>query len=1300
VTNPPASSDAFDDDAGNSTYPLKPSEGHGSDEASDDTTYPTILPPKRDETPEAHGNSDREARADRDSAREKLSLTQIGPYRLLEKLGEGGMGVVYRAEQAYPIQRIVALKLIKSGVNSRQVIRRFESERQALAMMDHPSIAKILDAGDADNGLPYFAMELVDGVPLSVYCNRNSLDLPKRLELFAMVCDGVQHAHQKGIIHRDLKPSNILVSQIDGKPLPRIIDFGLAKALDTTSRLSEESRFTEWGQVLGTLKYMSPEQAGLGDVDVDTRTDIYALGVILYELLTGTTPLDDKTLRGRAILKILELVRSQSPSKPSSRISEEHYSTSQHVLGEAWSARRLRSVLIGDLDWITMKALENDRARRYPTAASFAEDVRRFLTQQPVLARPPSFSYILSKTVIRHKLASAATLAIAAGLCLTLASALYGWSSAQRVATSERELAANERRGRLIAEAEKAFQAQSIPLLQSPETFSRQELEKLENTLGPLEQLDRTVAQRNRESLLATFALGSRLRLLSPGADVETLADCGEDLRLLQQKLRQEGSAELTRLSEDLQKSLSARERDWMVVIHSDEPLMSPQTWEVSAPILTSPTAPNPIIQGMRLDFSLQPADAPECRSLSWSLLEHLIDREQTDGYSFALTLPTANPEQVSFANVANEGGVLQLQVRRGAAIIRSVPIDIPPTPYWRIRTEIDAGTIRITLNDTLIQQWRDLFHMSTSKCTLRLSTDIPLEIAQVRLEVKPQPQQPTLIALADADYQAGNYSNAKEQYARTLSQEGQYKYALCLRALGDEERAVKTLESLFVAVPAATSYEAPWQLLAGLELFLIYQNREQHIQKHQLLTRLITDHQNSIGMYLPLLPQELRDRVMTHARRDVARWRMAIAGQGDVIQLRFVTNMEESLDGISNQRRRATRWRLADALRVEGSDDESAQILIQLIQAVRQDPTSETAEYVTLVADLAWLYLSSNQLDKADRLIDQTMQEILGDDRIPPPWTPLLTDRARIQIARDDWLGAEQTLQKAFEILEGDPGAIAHGPFAEMCAVAGLVQGHLDNPPRAQELWKRGLRKNWPFWDRDQRDLGLPGYHEVNYSRSTTFEFILHSLTGGSRTTDLMENTLADLRSERAPEEGFLDLASLLRPLAPIIPKLLERSFDHPRIAQEWRKEMILRTTPFKEFFTHPMIVIVYRGARILVPKSEKWDEELHQFGLNAVTTLIDLIDSGKLNHREDPRRILAFLLENDETGERWQRIREHYPTQLAGGLGLIKLMSLQSQNLTAEPIFRRLADEVRRLPDLPPIVQNEIARLEANGL
>jgi serine/threonine protein kinase len=351
--------------------------------------------------------------------------SQIGPYKLREQIGEGGFGVVYVAEQEKPVRRKVALKIIKPGMDTKDVIARFEAERQALALMDHPNVARVLDAGATESGRPYFVMELVHGVPITEFCDKNKLCTRDRLLLFADVCRAVQHAHQKGIIHRDLKPSNIMVTLHDGKPVAKVIDFGVSKAL--SQQLTEKSIYTAYGQMIGTPSYMSPEQAEMSGLGIDTRSDIYSLGVLLYELLTGKTPLDAKRLRASAYAEILRIIKEEEPPKPSLKIStlgEEATVIAEH---RHTDPKQLRRSLRGELDWIVMKCLEKDRARRYETAGALARDIERYLHDEPVEACPPSAAYRLRKLSHKHRTAILTAAAIA-GL-LVVGSGVSTWQA-------------------------------------------------------------------------------------------------------------------------------------------------------------------------------------------------------------------------------------------------------------------------------------------------------------------------------------------------------------------------------------------------------------------------------------------------------------------------------------------------------------------------------------------------------------------------------------------------------------------------------------------------------------------------------------------------------------------------------------------------------------------------------------------------------------------------------------------------------------------------------------------------------
>ncbi len=418
--------------------------------------------------------------------------SQIGRYKIIRPIGEGGCGIVYFAVQEEPMQRHVALKIIKPGMDSQQVLARFEAERQALAMMDHPNIAKVLDAGATPSGRPYFVMELVKGISITEYCDQAKLTTNDRLELFLPVCHAIQHAHQKGIIHRDIKPSNMLVTLQDGVAVPKVIDFGIAKAT-TGQPLTDKTIFTAFEQFIGTPAYMSPEQAELSGLDIDTRSDIYSLGVLLYELLTGKTPFDGKQLLSAGLDRMRRIIRDEEPLRPSTRVRsleiEEQTAIAQR---RQCDPPRLTAVIGGDLDWIVMKCLEKERSRRYATANGLAAEIQRYLKDEPVSARPPSRSYRLQKLIRRNRL-SIATLGIfVAALMLCV---VFSTWQAVRARNSERL------QSKLREEAVAARHQEAVSRQQA-EQAARQANELLNQFAALLEE-DRS--PRSRASILARF---------------------------------------------------------------------------------------------------------------------------------------------------------------------------------------------------------------------------------------------------------------------------------------------------------------------------------------------------------------------------------------------------------------------------------------------------------------------------------------------------------------------------------------------------------------------------------------------------------------------------------------------------------------------------------------------------------------------------------------------------------------------------------------------------------------------------
>ncbi|HKB06142.1 MAG TPA: protein kinase, partial [Gemmataceae bacterium] len=509
--------------------------------------------------------------------------TVIGHYRLLEQVGEGGMGVVFVAEQQYPVRRKVALKVIKPGMDTKEVVARFEAERQALALMDHSNIAKVLDGGMTDQGRPYFVMELVRGIPITNYCDRARLGVRDRLGLFIQICQAVQHAHQKGVIHRDLKPSNVLVTELDGAPVAKVIDFGVAKAVG--SRLTDKTVYTRHMQLVGSPMYMSPEQAEVSAVDVDTRADIYSLGVLLYELLTGTTPFDKERFRSAEYDEIRRIIREEEPPKPSTRLSTLGRASETVSANRSSEPRKLSALVRRELDWIVMKALEKDRNRRYETISAFAQDVQRYLNDEPVLACPPSAWYRLRKFAWRNKRAIVSAVLLV-GMLLVLLGGL-AWVVSDRAARQARTAVEVNQ---FLQQAESLYAANKLP-----EAVA--EVQKARGVLvaGGDEELHRRVRQwltdletaAKLEEILMEFAEPAARKRLYPttpepaarhGADARyarVFQDYGIDVETLS---TQEAAARIadSHIKLDLVLALDW----WATSLRSDPRRLDPDHWQ------------------------------------------------------------------------------------------------------------------------------------------------------------------------------------------------------------------------------------------------------------------------------------------------------------------------------------------------------------------------------------------------------------------------------------------------------------------------------------------------------------------------------------------------------------------------------------------------------------------------------------------------------------------------------------------------------------------------------------------------
>lgn len=729
----------------------------------------------------------------------------LANYKILQQIGQGGMGQVFMAEQQRPVKRRVALKVIISDTPTDKILARFEAERQALAMMDHHHIARVLDAGVTDDGRPYFAMELVKGIPITNYCDSNRLLLDARLELFVQACRAIEHAHRQGIIHRDLKPANILVAIYDGKPSVKVIDFGLAKAIHPQLELTEKTLHTYFGQVIGTLEYMSPEQADLNALDIDTRADVYSLGVVLYELLAGSTPLRNERVRSEAFDRILALIREEDSPRPSTRLSESGDALSDISRNRNIDSRSLGLLLRGDLDWITMKALDKDRTRRYGGAAELADDVERYLNDEPVEACPPSLKYRVRKAIRKHRKEwiTAASVAVTVGACLLLfVGGAYLWSI--------------KKQSSQIATLRAEFDSSLREL-----TIERDSLEEIEDVLKKIALIDEQESIASRRRLVDDVKEKVTGALKRSSLSNSELGDIERSIKFFQGR------------DDDLFSSLSEaverRKASWVELLNLDRPFM---LQESDGLVANEDTVGRPAeVKTQRYIFDKQlPSNWLEVEvdfAAQWRQQSQLsVEVVPDNGAAIRFELRAASSKagkraaSTSKAKDNNSKQVLS-QIWRGDQRIKSRkdPLaTISGSDRLKFFARLEGSRMTFQIGDQDPLEMDDLFHPGQQgNARLALHWPSDLRIHRIRVKSREQPQQASPMTIAKRRHAAGDTGSAWKIYSDVaksndetseVQREAQLRAAVCLLEMKRTKDAVELLRGFSSGVD-------DWSLLA-----------------------------------------------------------------------------------------------------------------------------------------------------------------------------------------------------------------------------------------------------------------------------------------------------------------------------------------------------------------------------------------------------------------------------------------------------------------------------------------------------
>ena len=1224
-------------------------------------------------------------------------------YRVLRPHAEGGLGRIYVAIDQ-ELNREVAFKEIRQDrVSSKEARDRFRIEAEITGGLEHPGIVPVYGLGHYADGRPFYAMRFIRGDSLLEAVRRfhrkddsgrsmatstqdfaSSLPFRDMVKRLIDVCNAIQYAHDRGVLHRDLKPDNIMLGQY-GETL--VVDWGLAKAGNEQSKSNSNTSerpfvpvsgsqidATQYGQAMGTYGFMSPEQSE-GKLDLlGPASDVYSLGATLYAILTGEAP-----LRSFGLAELLTRLRK----------------------GDIPSPRSIQSKTPRPLEAICQKAMALELRDRYTSARALTEDLTAWLADQPVSAYREPMMMRTRRWLRRHPVAVSTT---SVGLIITLVglglfSSLLAGKNSELAELNNDLTSANYRldTAKSIAEAELEFETGFLPMQSRPNQFSKADCEKLAPSILQLRQLDDELADSKYARVVQAYGLGIRLRVESPDLSITQITSCEKDFDELKRLARIQTTTEIEKLVLELDELIAQRSTKWMTAFRPEPETYKDEITVRTATVLEAVQLPTAqlidqhltlpskgvwqigphiaSVAAVRFSCSIQPHQPDELKSFELSL------NAKEDSY--LVRLNTSNN------NDAENRSMVNVEILRAGIELHKSSFASAGYP-WRLTAEMDRGQIAVTVNDHELRV-KDLYAMDGQQVICLLHNDCRLVLENLQIDMKPTPAVSTIIEMADFKYISGNFDAAKQLYQRSDSNEAQFKAAICELRLGDRDNAKRTLKLLF-AKQASLDVDQPWHLLSSMYLFGLLSEQDEYTSKHDVLMEVVANYRTVIGKHFPLLPPRIREQVFQHCRRDGARGRLSMQPQGDVSLLRFAVEIESQLPEVPPERHRATRWRLADALRAEGSHIEAENILRQLVFDVQSDSQASVQELVTLIQDLVWHYIALEKYDKAEKLLaDHTpadaLQGLTSDRAV------LLLEKARLLANQGRSQDAMNLLSTFFEVAEKDLQQLTHGQFADACAFAGYLYSEIGNQAIAQNYWQKGLRRNWKWWDRDKQDLQGYGYREINLSLSMSFELVLHSLTGKSRPIDLEENALAEL-GQRSASSHIASLAKMFPVPSFLLNALLKNVFDVPEIGERWRRDMVYRKSQLKEYYSRPVILIVNQAARVLFFAGIRWNDELKRDCFLVMEQLMRRFDQLEIQIEGDFPRLTTFLL-SDYKPALWEDIRDRYDVSLVAGLGMIKVLKLSKATRPPLETMRQLIDDVRKLLDVPQSFLNEMDRI-----